>query len=130
MTRLPEPLRAQPRAVFDAEHHEFRAAAREFVRREVAPHTDDWVEAGSTDRPFWRKAAAAGFVGLDVPEEYGGAGIADFRFNTVLVEEVCYAGALPDMFQLQNDVVSNYLVTLTTEEQRRRWLPPFVRGAL
>jgi acyl-CoA dehydrogenase len=116
--------------VFEPEHDEFRRSAREFVQRDVAPHTEEWIKAGMSDRAFWKRAASAGFVGMDVPEQYGGAGIADYRFNVVLNEEVCFACALPDMFTLQNDVVGNYLITLTNEEQRERWLPAFVRGDL
>jgi acyl-CoA dehydrogenase len=124
------PLREQPRAIFASEHLDFRDSARSFCRREAAPRVAEWEAAGLVDRAFWRHAASQGFVGFDVPERYGGAGVRDFRFNAILDEELCYAGAITDNFMLQNDILSPYLVELTTEEQKERWLPAFVRGDL
>ena len=124
------PLRDQPRTIFTPEHADFRESARTFCRREAAPRVDEWEQAGIVDREFWRRAADQGFVGFDVPERYGGAGVADFRFNAILDEELTYAGAISDNFSLQNDILSPYLVHLTDDEQKERWLPPFVRGDL
>jgi alkylation response protein AidB-like acyl-CoA dehydrogenase len=67
---------------------------------------------------------------MDVDEEYGGGGQRDFRFNAVLVEEIIAAGAIGLGFGLHNDVVAPYLTDLTTEEQRKRWLPGFCSGEL
>ena len=62
-------------------------------------------------REFWRKAAAQGMIGFDVPAECGGPGLDDFRFN-----------AVGHNFQLQRDVICAYLCDLATEEQKARWL--------
>ena len=124
------PLRDQPRTIFTSEQADFRESARTFCRREAAPRVVEWERAGIVDRAFWKRAASQGFVGFDVPEQYGGAGVDDFRFNAILGEELCYAGAISDNFSLQNDILSPYLVRLTNEVQKERWLPPFVRGDL
>ena len=116
--------------LYDAIHDEFRALCREFLAREAVPHHAEWEKAGIVDREVWRKAGAAGLLGLDVDEEYGGGGQRDFRFNAVLVEEIVAAGCSGLGFGLHNDVVAPYLTDLTTEEQRKRWLPGFCSGDL
>jgi alkylation response protein AidB-like acyl-CoA dehydrogenase len=116
------------RTIFEDEHSAFRDSARTFFEREAVPHTDAWEAAGLVDRSFWTKAAESGFVGFEAPEEYGGLGLKDFRFNAILDEEVAYAGAVGDNFSLENDIIAPYLVDLTNDEQKERWLPGFTRG--
>ena len=118
------------RTIFDDEHRSFRESARAFMTREAVPHTEEWEAAGIIDRSFWVKAAESGFVGFEAPEQYGGLGISDFRFNAILDEEVAYAGAVGDNFSLENDIIAPYLVELTNEEQKERWLPGFTKGDL
>jgi acyl-CoA dehydrogenase len=103
---------------------------RRFLAAENLPHVDEWEAAGMVDRSFWRKAAEHGFVGFQAPEEHGGLGLRDFRFNAILDEEVAYLGAVGDNFSMQNDIMCSYLVELTDAEQQARWLPPFTRGEL
>ncbi|HEY2716673.1 MAG TPA: acyl-CoA dehydrogenase family protein [Solirubrobacterales bacterium] len=118
------------RAIFEDEHEAFRESVRTFLRREAAPHAERWEQEGMVDREFWRKAGAAGFVGFQAPAELGGLDLEDFRFNAILDEEIEY-GAIPgDNFALQNDIVAPYLVELTTDEQKARWLPAFTAGEL
>jgi alkylation response protein AidB-like acyl-CoA dehydrogenase len=114
--------------LYEAVHDEFRALCRTFLAREAVPAHPEWEKAGLVDREIWRKAGAAGLLGLDVPEEYGGGGQHDFRFNAVLVEEIIRAGCTGLGFGLHNDVVAPYLTELTTPDQRKRWLPGFCSG--
>jgi len=114
--------------LYEPVHEEFRDLCREFLVREAIPNHAAWEKAGLVDREVWRKAGAAGLLGLDVAEEYGGGGQHDFRFNAVLVEEIIRAGCSGLGFGLHNDVVAPYLTELTTEDQRKRWLPGFCRG--
>jgi alkylation response protein AidB-like acyl-CoA dehydrogenase len=114
--------------LYEPIHEEFRALCREFLAREAVPHHAEWERAGIVDRQVWRKAGAAGLLGMDVPEEYGGGGQRDFRYNAVLVEEIIGAGTTGLGFGLHNDVVAPYLTDLTTDEQRKRWLPGFCSG--
>jgi alkylation response protein AidB-like acyl-CoA dehydrogenase len=116
------------RVIFQPEHHDFRESVRGFLQAEAVPRTQEWEAAGVIDRDFWRKAAAQGFVAFQAPEELGGAGIDDFRFNAILDEEAAYTGAATDGFALVNDIVTPYLLDLTTEEQRARWLPDVTTG--
>jgi alkylation response protein AidB-like acyl-CoA dehydrogenase len=114
--------------VYEPIHDDFRALCREFLAREAVPYHAEWEKAGLVDRDVWRKAGAAGLLGFDVAEEYGGGGQHDFRFNAVLGEEIIRAGCSGLGFGLHNDVVAPYLNELTTHEQRKRWLPAFCSG--
>ncbi|WP_188197011.1 acyl-CoA dehydrogenase family protein [Nonomuraea sp. SYSU D8015] len=118
------------RDLFDEEHLLFRDTVREFMAREVLPHHAQWEKDGIVPREVWKKAGELGMFGFSVPEEYGGAGITDFRYNAVIVEEVMRHGATGLGFTLHNDVVAPYLVDLTDEEQKQRWLPGFAGGEL
>ncbi|MFI6602712.1 acyl-CoA dehydrogenase family protein [Nonomuraea sp. NPDC050536] len=118
------------RDLFDEEHLLFKETVREFLAREVVPHHAAWEKDGIVPREVWKKAGELGMFGFSVPEEYGGAGITDFRYNTVILEEITRAGASGLGFSLHNDVIAPYLVELTDEEQKQRWLPGFASGEL
>ncbi|MFC4590594.1 acyl-CoA dehydrogenase family protein [Sphaerisporangium corydalis] len=118
------------RDLFEEEHLLFRETVREFMTREVVPHHAQWEKDGIVPRELWKKAGEIGMFGFTVPEEYGGAGITDFRFNTVIVEEIIRIGASGLGFGLHNDIMAPYMVDLTNEEQKQRWLPGFVSGEL
>jgi alkylation response protein AidB-like acyl-CoA dehydrogenase len=116
--------------LYEPVHEEFRALCREFLAREAVPRHEGWEADGIVDREVWRAAGAAGLLGMDVDEAYGGGGQRDFRFNAVLVEEIVAHGCSGLGFGLHNDVVAPYLTELTTDEQRKRWLPGFCSGEL
>ncbi|MEV7804897.1 acyl-CoA dehydrogenase family protein [Microbispora sp. NPDC088329] len=118
------------RDLFDEEHDLFRETVREFIAREVVPHHAQWEKDGIVPREVWKKAGELGMFGFSVPEEYGGSGITDFRYNMVIVEEVVRAGATGLGFGLHNDIMAPYLVDLTDDEQKQRWLPGFASGEL
>ena len=116
------------RTVFETEHDQFREAVRAFLLREAVPHTRRWETDGVVDREFWTAAADQGLVGFAAPEEFGGAGLRDFRFNAVLDEEVVRTGTVGDGFSLTNDIVLPYYLDIADEDQQRRWLPGIVSG--
>jgi alkylation response protein AidB-like acyl-CoA dehydrogenase len=117
------------RTIFDPEHEQFRATARTFFQREAVPHVERWEAAGHGDRETWLAAGRAGLLGWEAPEEFGGLGIHDLRFNMVMAEEFYGTGATGLGFPLQNDIIIPYLVELGTPEQQARWLPDLVSGA-
>ena len=116
------------RDIFDADHDAFRDTVRTFLAKEVLPHHDRWESDGHVDRAVWTAAGAAGLLGTDVPEEFGGGGVDDFRYNCIVTEEISRAGTSGLGFPLQNDVVAPYLLRLATPEQKKRWLPGFCSG--
>ncbi|MBV9313528.1 MAG: acyl-CoA dehydrogenase family protein [Pseudonocardia sp.] len=118
------------RDIFDDDHHAFRDLARTFAEREVAPHHEQWEADGQVSREVWLTAGKAGLLGTDVPEQYGGGGVEDFRYNAIVTEEMVRIGATGVGFMLQNDVVAPYLLRLANSEQKRRWLPGFCSGEI
>jgi alkylation response protein AidB-like acyl-CoA dehydrogenase len=117
-------------SIYEQEHEDFRATARAFMEKEVVPHHAQWEADGQVSREVWRKAGETGLLCFDVDEEYGGAGIKDFRYNVVLVEEIARVGASGIGFPVHTDVIVPYLTHLATPEQKQRWLPGVVSGEL
>ena len=120
------------RTLYDDDHEAFRASVRTFVDKEIAPHVDEWSAAGITPRELFTAAGRQGFLGIEVPEEYGGGGVPDFRFNAVLGEELLRT---PDAgaglgIALHNDICLPYFLSYCTDEQKQRWLPGIVSGEL
>jgi len=120
------------RTLYDADHEAFRDTVRTFLAKEVVPHAAEWDRAGIVPRELFAAAGAQGLLGMAVPEEFGGGGAPDFRFNAVLGEEVMRAGvAGPGAgLCLVNDVCLPYFLDLATNEQRERWLPGIAAGEL
>src|SRR5882757_5033222 len=117
---------------YDAEHTAFADAVRTFLDKEVVPHFLDWERDGLTPREMFTAAGRGGFLGMAVPEQYGGGGVDDFRFNQVIGEQVSYAGVSGAGLgiTLHNDICLPYFLAYCNEEQRQRWLPGIVAGSL
>ncbi|MGV0654687.1 acyl-CoA dehydrogenase family protein [Mycolicibacterium thermoresistibile] len=116
------------RTLFEPEHEMFRDSYRTFLKRSVAPYHQQWEIDGIVDRGVWLEAGKQGFLGMGVPEEHGGGGVADFRYNAIVTEETTAAGFSGLGFALHNDMVAPYLLRLATAEQKQRWLPRFCSG--
>ncbi len=116
--------------LYTADHEAFRDTARGFVERYVTPFHDAWEKDGVVDRGVWVEAGKHGLLGFEISEEYGGGGVADFRYNAVLGEELIRAGASGIGFGLHNDVNAPYFERLATPEQKARWMPGFCSGEL
>lgn len=114
--------------MFEAEHEQLRETARQFIEREVAPHAEKWERERIVDRSAYVAAAKYGLIGFNMPEEYGGGGSDDFRFNAVINEEFAKWGNVVPALTLQNDVVGPYFRTLANDEQKKRWLPGIING--
>ncbi|MEV0692579.1 acyl-CoA dehydrogenase family protein [Streptomyces sp. NPDC050388] len=118
------------RTLFDEDHDAFRASVRTFVEREIQPYYQEWAERGLVDRELYTKAARQGLVGLQVPEEYGGAGATSYKFNAVFIEETILGDANLGSLRVHSEVCLPYLLRYCTPEQRSRWLPAVARGEL
>lgn len=119
------------RTVFEGEHDQFREAVRAVVADRIEPRAEDFRAAAVIDRDAWRALGSQGFLGFMVPEEHGGAGVDDFRYNAVLGEELARLGlAFASSVGINTDVVAPYLLELTTPAQQERWLPRFATGEL
>ncbi len=118
------------RTIFDADHEAFRDTVRTFCEKEIAPHHDQWEKDGIVPREVWEKAGELGLLGFMMPEEHGGGGITDFRYNAILSEEVTRIGASGIGFVIQTDLVSGYLLSYASDEQKARWFPRFCSGEM
>ena len=116
------------RDLFTDEHRMFQNVFRRFVQNEIAPHHDQWEVDGIVPRKIWTQAGQLGFLGIDVPEAYGGGGIQDFRYNSIITEELVRAGASGVGFGLHNDITMPYFLHYASEEQKERWLPTICAG--
>jgi alkylation response protein AidB-like acyl-CoA dehydrogenase len=119
------------RVPFEPEHEVFRESARNFIARHISPHYQGWERAGIVPRELFTLAAELGLFAA-VPAEYGGSGVADFRYNVVFAEEAARAWVAPAALglALQADVCMPYFLSLTSDAQRRRWLPGIADGTL
>jgi long-chain-acyl-CoA dehydrogenase len=118
------------RNLFEEEHRIFRDSFRSFVKQEIVPFHAGWEEKGAVPRELWREAGRNGFLCMNVPEEYGGAAVDDFRYSTIIAEELMRVGATGPGFGLQTDIVAPYLMLYASQEQKRRWLPGLVSGEI
>jgi long-chain-acyl-CoA dehydrogenase len=118
------------RTHFTDEHQLFRESVAEFCRREVVPNLERWRAEKWIDRELWLEAGRQDFLGLAMPAELGGSGLDDFRFNQILGEELAAMSvALNSSVMLGVDIVAPYLLELTTEAQRERYVPDFCAGS-
>ncbi len=120
-----------PRNIYTEDHEEFRLAVREFVDRNLKPRAEEMIALKSIPREIWLAAGAQGLLGLCIPEEYGGAGADDYRFNAIAAEEfAAFNAATNACFGIHSDVCPPYIVSMGTDEQKKRWLPGIASGEL
>lgn len=119
---------AMRRTIFEPEHDTFRDQARRFFQTEIAPHAERWREQGSVDREAYLKAGEQGYLLMWADERFGGAGVQDFRYEQVLVEENIRHGEPCFYLNLHSRLVGPYLGQLGSDEQKARLLPACVRG--
>jgi acyl-CoA dehydrogenase len=118
------------RTVFNEDHEAFRQVLRDFIEAEVTPHYQEWYDAGIVPRDFYYKLAELGLFGIEVPEEYGGAGIKSFKYSAIETEELARAGVSFGGSGVHVALCLPYLLNIGTEEQKKRWLPRFISGEM
>ena len=120
------------RTLFTEEHNLFRDTFKHFLEKEVVPYYPQWEKDGIVSREMWLKAGQQGFLGLAVPEEYGGIGVNDFRYSAIMAEESARAGVVSAgmVIGLHNDIILPYFIAYANEEQKQRWLPGMCSGEL
>jgi long-chain-acyl-CoA dehydrogenase len=120
------------RTLYEAEHEALRSTVKEFVDRHVRPREQEFIEKREIPRDVWLEAGKQGLLGLQVPEEFGGGGVADdYRFAAIVGEELGgFSVALGSSYGIHADVNAPYLTKLTTDEQKQRWLPRYCTGEL
>lgn len=118
------------RTLFEQDHEDFRLLVRDYIAREVLPVYEDWRRAGLVPRELFTSLGRLGILGTAVPEEYGGGGQDDYRYNVVIQEESARAGVTLGGLRTHLDVVVPYFTGLASDEQRARWFPGLASGEL
>ena len=118
------------RTLYTEEHEAFGKVVRSFLQAEATPYFPEWEKTGYLPREFVRKLGDIGVMGMTIPEEFGGAGIDDYRYNVVLQEEAAAALVSLGPVRLMLDVILPYFLTYANDEQRTRWLPGLATGEL
>ena len=116
------------RTVFEEEHEMFRDSVRSFMQNEIGPNSDKWHEQGIVDREAFLKAGEMGLLLMWADEKYGAAGVNDFRYEQILIEENAHYGDAGFFMTLHSRLVGPYIGELGTEEQKARWLPKCISG--
>ncbi|WFE71505.1 acyl-CoA dehydrogenase family protein [Halomonas sp. M1] len=114
----------------DAQTNElFHAMISRCLAQEVAPFYPQWEEAGEIPRSLWRALGAAGLLGIDLDDTWGGAG-ADIAITQLALEEISRQGfgGLASAYNIHANIVMPYLQNLGTNEQRETWLPAMALG--
>lgn len=118
------------REIYSTDHEAFRQLAREFIEKEVAPHYAQWEHAGQMPREIFARLGSLGVLGVAIPEEYGGAGLRDYRYNAVLQEEAARALVTLSTVRTQLDVILPYFLEYADADQRQCWFPGLANGEL
>jgi alkylation response protein AidB-like acyl-CoA dehydrogenase len=115
------------RRIFNHEHAMFRDSVRKWAAAELAPYSEQWRAEGMVPKSAWKKAGEQGYLCMWAGEAYGGAGMEDYRYDQILIEELSPVES-GFFLALHNRVVGPYLNNLATDEQKARWLPGCVSG--
>jgi len=120
------------RSLYNDDHVAFADSFRRFVAQEITPDYLKWEAEGIAPRSLYKKAGDNGFLGMAIPQEFGGGGSHDFRFNSVIAEELAYAGigGAGQGLTLHNDITTPYFTDICNDEQKARWLPGIASGDL
>lgn len=118
------------RTVLGEDHEQFRGVADHFIRTSVLPVYPEWEARGEVPRQLYRDLGAHGILGVNLPEEFGGAGQDDYGYNVVLQEAAARHCVTLGTVRTHLDVVLPYFTHFCTPEQRARWFPGLVSGDL
>ena len=116
------------RKIYASEEHKMmQAMIQEFIANEIVDQIDEWEKNGMVSREIWKRAGELGLLCLDMPEQYGGAGL-DFTFNALFIEELAKKGISGPGFSLHSDIVAPYILKYGTEAQKQKYLPIMAKG--
>jgi acyl-CoA dehydrogenase len=116
------------RTIYGEDHEAFRAMIRDFITREVTPHFGRWEQEHLIDRDLFRKLGKLGVMGFGIPEEFGGPGETGYKFQAIIAEETARQAVSFGHYAVTTGIVLPYLLSLGTDEQKRRWLPGVASG--
>ncbi|MCK0114746.1 acyl-CoA dehydrogenase family protein [Gelidibacter sp. F63206] len=118
------------RKIYASEEHKMmQGMIQDFINNEILPQVETWEKDGMVSREIWKRAGDLGLLCIDMPEDYGGAGL-DFSFSALFMEELTKKGITGPGFSLHSDIVAPYLLKYGTEAQKKKYLPPMATGEM
>ncbi len=119
-----------PRNIYSEEHLLFKKSVEDFVAKEITPYHSQWEKDQMVSRESWQKLGDAGFLCMQVPQQYGGLEITDFRYNAIFTEVLGYSGcAGPAVgYPLHSDIVMPYILHYGNETTKQKYLSKLVTG--
>ena len=116
---------------FNEEHSLFRESLRDFLSREVSPNISLWEKEGRIPKSIWKKMGDMGFLGLSLPEEYGGSNL-DFFFEVIFNEELgrLNSGGFLITQQVVQYMSAPYIFKYGSEQLKQKYLPGIISGDL
>jgi acyl-CoA dehydrogenase len=116
------------RKIYASEEHKMmQTMIQEFIANEIVDQIDEWEKNGMVSREIWKRAGELGLLCLDMPEQYGGAGL-DFTYNALFIEELAKKGINGPGFSLHSDIVAPYILKYGNEAQKQKYLPLMAKG--
>ena len=109
-------------------HQMIKQMVRDFAEKEIRPHVMEWDEAQHLPLDLFKKMGEHGFMGVLVPEEYGGAGLGYFEYVTVVSEIARVCGAIGLSTAAHNSLCTNHILAFANEEQKKKYLPKLASG--
>lgn len=118
------------RTIYNEEQKLFQQSVRDFVAKEITPNNAKWEKAQMVSRESWLKFGEAGYLCMQIDEEYGGLGIKDFRYNAIITEELGRTGAAGPAvgYPLHSDIVTPYIDHYGNEATKKKYLPKLISG--
>lgn len=119
-----------PRNIYNEEHLLFKSSLEDFVAKEITPHNEQWEKDHMVSKDSWKKLGDNGYLVMQAPEEYGGLGITDFKYNAIFTEVLGFSGcAGPAVgYPLHNDIVAPYILHYGTDALKKRMVPKIISG--
>jgi alkylation response protein AidB-like acyl-CoA dehydrogenase len=110
------------------EHEMIRTMARDFAQKEIAPIAAHFDETGEFPAETIKKMGAQGFMGIEVPEEYGGQGLDTLSYVLAMIEIARADVAHSTIMSVNNSLFAHGILQFGTEEQKRKYVPPVASG--
>ncbi len=125
---MPASMTSGPTLELSDEHLMLRDAVREFAQREIAPIAAEYDESGEFPMATIRMMGEMGLMGIEIPEEYGGAGMDTLAYVLALIEIAKADAAHSTIMSVNNSLVNYGLLTFGTEAQKQKYLKPLAAG--
>ncbi len=110
------------------DHKIIEDSARQFAQSRILPHVMEWDESQHFPMDLMHELGEQGFLGVLIPEEYGGSGLGYQEYITIITEIAKVCGSIGLSVAAHNSLCTNHIYSFGNEEQRRRWVPKLASG--